>query len=94
MYLFPRLHLPERFIEHAKFLQTHPEDLYCMQLLESTGICLVPGWGFGESLGTFHIRCTILPPEEQMCEFAELLGKWHREFYSHWSSNVKNYKTV
>lgn len=29
---------------------------YCMKLLEETGICLVPGSGFGQRDGTYHFR--------------------------------------
>lgn len=38
MYLFPRLHLPERLIEHAQLLGRQPDDLYAMDLLNATGI--------------------------------------------------------
>ena len=30
--------------------------MYCFDLLESTGICVVPGSGFGQKPGTFHFR--------------------------------------
>lgn len=33
---------------------------YCMKLLEETGICLVPGSGFGQKDGTYHFRYTTL----------------------------------
>lgn len=33
---------------------------YCMKLLEETGICLVPGSGFGQRDGTYHFRCGAL----------------------------------
>lgn len=36
------------------------------QLLEETGIVTVPGTGFGQEEGTFHLRTTILPPEEKI----------------------------
>lgn len=33
---------------------------YCMKLLEETGICLVPGSGFGQKDGTYHFRYATL----------------------------------
>lgn len=29
---------------------------YCMKLLEETGLCVVPGSGFGQKEGTYHFR--------------------------------------
>lgn len=40
-------------------LQAHnmaPDMFYCMKLLEETGICVVPGSGFGQREGTYHFR--------------------------------------
>lgn len=31
---------------------------YCIRMLEETGICLVPGSGFGQRDGTYHFRYT------------------------------------
>nr|XP_014353867.1 PREDICTED: alanine aminotransferase 2 [Latimeria chalumnae] len=33
-----------------------PDMFYCMRLLEQTGICVVPGSGFGQKEGTYHFR--------------------------------------
>lgn len=33
-----------------------PDMLYCLRLLEETGICVVPGSGFGQRKGTYHFR--------------------------------------
>lgn len=82
MYLFPRLNFPQRFIQECKEKDEHPEDIYCLQLLETTGICLVPGWGFGEREGTYHLRSTFLPPESEMREFVGKVSKFHADFMS------------
>lgn len=50
---------------------------YCMALLEETGICVVPGSGFGQLPGTLHFRTTFLPPKD---EIEELVVKM-KEFY-------------
>jgi len=36
-----------------------PDAMYCYQLLEETGICVVPGSGFGQQEGTYHFRCGL-----------------------------------
>jgi len=45
--------------------------MYCYQLLEETGICVVPGSGFGQKKGTHHFRCSILYRNNiiALCEF-------------------------
>jgi aspartate/methionine/tyrosine aminotransferase len=55
---------------------------YCMRLLEETGICVVPGSGFGQRPGTFHFRTTFLPPKEEIEGLVESLKSFH-EKYTH-----------
>lgn len=80
MYLFPRIVFPQKFIDEAHLLNRHPDDLYCFRLLESTGICVVPGSGFGQKPGTYHLRLTCLPPEKYFIEFINLLSTFHQSF--------------
>ena len=61
MYSFPRLHLPQKAVEAAKAAGKTPDTFYCLELLKETGIVTVPGAGFGQEEGTFHMRTTILP---------------------------------
>ncbi|KIY92376.1 hypothetical protein MNEG_15586 [Monoraphidium neglectum] len=72
MYAFPRLHLPPKAVAAAKAAGKAPDVFYCLRLLEATGISTVPGSGFGQEEGTFHLRTTILPREEKMAEFVQL----------------------
>ena len=39
------------------------DEFYCMQVLENTGLVVVPGSGFQQMPGTFHFRTTFLPRE-------------------------------
>ena len=48
MYLFPQIHLPQKAIEAAKAAKKAPDAFYVLRLLESTGIVVVPGSGFGQ----------------------------------------------
>ncbi|NXK43471.1 ALAT2 aminotransferase, partial [Piprites chloris] len=56
MYSFPRIDLPPKAVAAAKAQNQAPDMFFCMRLLEETGICVVPGSGFGQREGTFHFR--------------------------------------
>ena len=57
---------------------------YCLELLESTGICVVPGSGFRQKEGTYHFRTTILPPTDQIKSLLEKIAIFHKEFLQKW----------
>ncbi|KAG6514340.1 hypothetical protein ZIOFF_024693 [Zingiber officinale] len=80
MYLFPRLHLPQKAIEAAKVINSAPDVFYARCLLDATGIVVVPGSGFGQVPGTWHIRCTILPQEEKIPGIISRLHAFHEAF--------------
>lgn len=78
MYLFPQIKLPYKAIQAAQHLEKTPDEFYCQKLLEATGICTVPGSGFGQEPGTYHLRTTFLAPG------TEWIKKWedfHKKFY-------------
>jgi aspartate/methionine/tyrosine aminotransferase len=70
MYAFPRITLPPG----------RTDSQYAMALLEQTGICVVPGAGFGQVEGTAHFRTTILPPADKIQQVVAALGEFHRNF--------------
>ncbi|XP_024530002.1 alanine aminotransferase 2 [Selaginella moellendorffii] len=80
MYLFPRLHLPERALKAAAAVSMAADTFYARRLLDATGIVVVPGSGFGQVPGTWHIRCTILPAEEKMPALITRLTSFHQRF--------------
>ncbi|UJR31234.1 hypothetical protein I4U23_018736 [Adineta vaga] len=84
MYAFPRIELPEKAIEHAKSKNMAPDAFYCFELLEKTGICVVPGSGFKQKPGTHHLRTTILPPVDQMKDMVERFRAFHMAFLKQW----------
>jgi aspartate/methionine/tyrosine aminotransferase len=53
---------------------------YCLALLEETGICVVPGSGFGQRPGTLHFRTTFLPPQEEIVDVVERLKSFHERY--------------
>jgi aspartate/methionine/tyrosine aminotransferase len=88
MYAFVRFDLP-----HAKGIDPEtmaPEERhkyeaardskYCLRLLEDTGICVVPGSGFGQQPGTLHFRTTFLPPKEDIKTLVEKMKKFHTAY--------------
>lgn len=77
MYLFPTITLPQKAIDAAKQAGKGPDDFYCLKLLEATGICIVPGSGFGQKEGTLHFRTTFLAPGT---EWVGRIVKFHGEF--------------
>lgn len=80
MYAFPQIHMPPAAIEAAKKKGVPADVMYCFDLLEKTGICVVPGSGFGQRPGTYHFRTTILPPVDKLKEMLERFRKFHQEF--------------
>ncbi|XP_057542379.1 glutamate--glyoxylate aminotransferase 2 [Amaranthus tricolor] len=80
MYSFPQICLPPRAIEAAKSAGKHPDVFYCLKLLEATGISTVPGSGFGQKEGVFHMRTTILPAEEDMPAIMDSFKKFNDAF--------------
>ncbi|XP_016160973.1 PREDICTED: alanine aminotransferase 2-like [Ficedula albicollis] len=85
MYSFPRIDLPPRALAAAKEKKQAPDMFFCMRLLEETGICVVPGSGFGQKEGTFHFRMTILPPTEKLKILLEKLSAFYTKFVKEFS---------
>lgn len=80
MYAFPQLTLPPKAIEQAKKANKAPDVFYAFELLENTGVCIVPGSGFGQKPGTYHFRTTILPQTEKLKEMLQKFQKFHVQF--------------
>lgn len=80
MYAFPQIKLPQKAIEKAKSVGQEADFFYCLQLLEETGICVVPGSGFRQKEETYHFRMTILPPVDELRIFLEKLATFHKQF--------------
>ncbi len=70
MYAFPQIQLP----------LGRSDSEYCLALLEETGICLVPGEGFGQVEGSAHFRTTILPPRDQLQQVLKKLEDFQRRW--------------
>jgi alanine transaminase len=84
LYLFPRIRLPPAAIEAAHKVGKEPDTLYALELLDETGICVVPGSGFGQKEGEYHYRLTCLCPGVE--EYVGGLERFHRKFMARYGS--------
>jgi len=85
MYCFPRVHFSEKFCKIAKEKGMAPDGLYCMEALNSCGIVMVAGSGFGQRAGTHHFRITNLIYKTQEFEraldsFKDFNKKFHEKY--------------
>lgn len=78
LYLYPQIRLPAKAIEAAKKAGKEPDAFYALALLDETGICVVPGSGFGQKVGESHYRLTCLCPGVE--EYVGALEKFHFGF--------------
>ncbi len=93
MYAFVKIDLPqEKNIrnmskkEIAEY-ESKRDFNYCLELLEETGICVVPGSGFGQKPHTYHFRTTFLPPADEIKELVKKLKKFHENYLKNLSKN-------
>jgi len=85
MYAFPKVELSNKAIACAEKQEMSPDVFYCLSLLNETGICVVPGSGFGQKEGRYGFRTTFLPPDEQMLPAIDLFADHHRNFTAKYS---------
>lgn len=77
MYLFPTITLPPKAVEAAAAEGRAADEFYSMRLLDATGVCVVPGSGFGQKENTLHFRTTFLAPGT---DWVERIVRFHSEF--------------
>ena len=77
MYLFPTITLPPKAIKQAEKEGRKPDEFYASRLLDATGVCVVPGSGFGQKEGTLHFRTTFLAPGT---EWVGRITAFHKDF--------------
>ena len=90
MYLFPRVNVPSAAWDAAQRRGKNVDELYALELLERSGICVVPGSGFGlmpeqhaDGSGHLYFRTTILA--KQTDQFIQRYGVFHRDFLERYS---------
>nr|QKY15195.1 alanine aminotransferase (GPT) [Polytomella parva] len=80
LYAFPCIKLPAQAVAEAKRIGKQPDWLYSREMLDATGIVVVPGSGFGQEDGTYHFRTTFLPSEGDIGSVVDLLSVFHAKF--------------
>ncbi|KAJ0178032.1 hypothetical protein K1T71_005855 [Dendrolimus kikuchii] len=85
MFAYPRIEIPAKAQQHAVDNGMTPDEFYCLRLLEETGVCVVPGTGFGQLPGTFHFRTTILHPRQEFDHMMASIRRFHVNFIKRYS---------
>lgn len=85
LYAFPTIKLPEKAIFEAQNKGMDPDSFYCYELLKDTGICTVPGSGFMQRKHTYHLRTTLLPPEDVLDRVLNDMETFHKKFWEKYS---------
>lgn len=85
MYAFPRITLPPKAVVAAEAAGRAPDTHYCIELLDATGLCVVPGSGFGQRKGEWHFRTTFLPSEEALRTVLASFADFHKGFLARYS---------
>jgi alanine transaminase len=80
LYLFPKVDLPKKFVDECNKNGKNPDVEYCLLMLEKSGVCVVPGNGFGQKENTHHFRIAFLPPLEAIKKTTDLIQKFQKEF--------------
>ena len=84
MYAFPTVNFSEKAIKRAASEEVPCDFMYCLDMVNQTGIMTVPGSGFGQRENSFHYRITnLVTPTDDMRETLKSLiafnDKWHAE---------------
>merc|ERR1711971_1371723 len=84
MYAFPKVVIKGYVMKKAISFATVADQIYCLELLERTGIAILPGSDFGQKPGHFHFRMTILPSQAMLVQALDRLEQFHNEHPSGW----------
>lgn len=72
MYAFPRVHFSQKALKAAETKKISPDFMYCLDMVNETGIMTVPGSGFGQRDNEYHYRITnLVAPTEHMKQTLE-----------------------
>merc|ERR1719474_2292731 len=92
LYAFPNIEISKDTAANAKaayketeFAGKEVDFIYCLELLERYGICVVPGSGFGQKEGSYHFRITLLPPKDHCLYVVKSLAMFNQEFMKKYS---------
>eukprot|EP00927_Polykrikos_kofoidii_P048999 TRINITY_DN43151_c0_g1_i1.p1 TRINITY_DN43151_c0_g1~~TRINITY_DN43151_c0_g1_i1.p1 ORF type:complete len:522 (+),score=65.46 TRINITY_DN43151_c0_g1_i1:103-1668(+) len=79
VFAFPNITIKGHVMKKAISLVTPADQIYCLDLLERTGIVAVPGSCFGQKPRTFHIRISILHDDQTLEKIFDDIERFHGE---------------
>ena len=83
MYAFPKVHFSPVAIAKAEEYGVSVDFMYCLDMVNETGIMTVPGSGFGQKPGTYHYRMTnLVCPTEELKTTLDKLKKFNHEWHN------------
>ena len=83
MYAFPKVHFSPVAIAKAEEYGVSVDFMYCLDMVNETGIMTVPGSGFGQRPGTYHYRMTnLVCPTEELKKTLDKLKKFNHEWHN------------
>lgn len=86
MYGFPKVEFSDKALAAAAAKGIPVDSLYCLDMVNETGIMTVPGSGFGQVPGTYHFRMTnLVSPTQEMIATLDLLKKFNTSFHDKYS---------
>lgn len=84
MYAFPKVTIKGYVMKKAISFATPADQIYCLEMVDKTGVVTVPGSGFGQRPGHFHFRMTILPEEQALVKVLDRIERFHNEHADGW----------
>lgn len=82
MYAFPQVHFSDKALAAANKENVPADFLYCMDMVNETGIMTVPGSGFGQRENSYHYRVTnLVTPTERLEETLNTLRTFNEKFH-------------
>lgn len=86
MYAFPNIKFTPKALAAAEKQNVQPDFMYCMEMLNQTGIMTVPGSGFGQRENTYHYRATnLVTPTRDMEAVLTSLRDFNTTFHDKYS---------
>ena len=83
MYGFPNVMFSQKALDAAAEKNMKPDFMYCMDMVNETGIMTVPGSGFGQKENDYHYRITnLVSPTEDLVSTLELLKEYNLRFHN------------
>ena len=88
MYAFPKVNFSDRALRQAEKHGVPADFMYCMDMVNETGIMTVPGSGFGQKEGEYHYRITnLVQPTSDLQLMVKSLKEFNDRFHNkYWFS--------